>query len=435
MNLPGRRAAFVRRLTLIAFLAGSMAHAGGPGSAFGEGLRLTNTAWAVAMSSAMAASAEGVNAIALNPAGVLDASLTSFHLTHSFYVTKLAEDYLAYSQRFPLGTAVGISVHGIYDSSNARTIEDADGNYAGEIGKYPLNFAVAGAAYAMDLARYLPALAFLKPTGGASLRAVWQQVAQDSWLGATIDAGFKVRTGLGLTVGGVLQNLGVIRGKNPLPLQWVTGLAWQGDKVFYRADRFLIEADSPVALDRPLSFRLGSEYRVQYGKVSVAVRAGWKQENEVPGAPGVSGGFGFRWFMGLTPWGLDYAYVPWGILGGQHCVALTVALVPPPPREEKPVESKVQAVFYPGRGEAARAVVDVDEPAELSVSLQDESGMFIMILYERRVVWTGSVEVTWDGRMPDGRPADIGRTYRFMIQLGSRTSYEEFVPKEEPVGQ
>ena len=397
---------------------------------------MTNTAWAVAMSSAMAASAEGVNAIPMNPAGVLDASLTTFHLTHAFYVTKLAEDYLAYSQRFPFGTAVGISVHGIYDGSTARTMEDADGNYAGEIGNYPLNFAVAGAVYAVDLARYLPALAALKPTGGAGLRVVWQQVDQDSWLGAAIDAGFKVKAGMGITVGGVLQNLGTVRGNNSLPLQWITGVAWQGEKLFHRADRLLIEADSPVAVDRPLSFRVGSEYRVQYGKISAAVRTGWKQENEVPGAPGISAGLGFRWFMGLTPWGMDYAYVPWGIFGGQHCVGLTVALMPPPPKQEKPVEHKVQAVFYPGRGEPARSVIQVDEPAELSVSLLNETGAFIMSLYDKKVVWTGTIEVTWDGRLPDGQPAEFGKTYRFMVQLGTRTFYEEFVPKaEEPAGQ
>jgi hypothetical protein len=156
---------------------------------------------------------------------------------------------------------------------------------------------------------------------------------------------------------------------------------------------------------------------------------GWKQENDVPGSPGISGGFGFRWFMGMIPGGMDYAYVPWGIFGGQHCVALTLALAPPPTREEKPAENQVQAVFYPGRGEMARYAISVEDQTELSVSLLDANGVFIMVLYERRVAWPGTIEVAWDGRLPDGRMAEFGKTYRFLIQLGNKAFYGEFVPK------
>ena len=123
---------------------------GGPGSAFGEGLRLVNTAWALGMSEAMVASAEGVSAVSLNPAGVLDASLTTIHLTHAFFVEDLAEDYFAYSQRMPFGSAFGVGLHGTYDSSTVRTLEDSEGNYLEEAGVYSVGFMVGGAAYAGD---------------------------------------------------------------------------------------------------------------------------------------------------------------------------------------------------------------------------------------------------------------------------------------------
>jgi len=322
-----------RNLMILAacLAAGSPARAGGPGSAFGEGLRLTNTAWAIGMSDALVAAGGGVTAISLNPAGVLDSSLTTLHLTHALYVSRLSEDYFAYTQRLPLDSALGIGIHGIYDSSTPRTLEDSSGNFSGETGKFPLGFAVGGVAYALDLTRIIPGIDRLRPIGGASVRAVWQQVDHKSWLGLTTDYGVKVRPGGGFILAGVLQNAGLVSGPSGLPLQWVTGAAWQGEKLFGQYDRLLLEVDSPVAIDKGFSFRAGTEYQAKFDKVSFAVRGGWKQENEVPGAPGLSAGFGFRWFLGRAPWGLDYAFVPWGIFGGEHVLSATLALLPPPP--------------------------------------------------------------------------------------------------------
>ncbi len=408
---------------------------GGPGSAFGEGLRLTNTAWALGMSEAMAASAEGVSALSLNPAGILDGTLTTLHITHTFFVEDLAEDYFAYSQRLPFGSAIGMSVHGLYDSSTARTLEDAQGNFAGEAGAFPVGFAVGGAAYALDLAPFLGRLDFLQPTGGASLRVVWQQVDNRSWLGMTMDFGFKLRPGSGFILGGVLQNAGLVKGQSRLPLQWVTGVAWRGQRLLSQTDRLLVEVDSPVAVDRDLAFRVGSEYQVRFNKVGVAIRGGWKQEVEVPEAIGISTGVGFRWFLGRTPWGVDYAFVPWGIFGNLHAISLTVGLIPAPTEKviSKPKRREWPIVFYPLKGEQARYEVIVGEPAELSVALLDEGGIFVMTLYERRVVWKGTVEVIWDGRLLTGMWANFEMTYRIRVQLGDQTWYKDVIPKKESI--
>ncbi len=419
----------------LAALLGRGAVAGGPGSAFGEGLRLTNTAWAIGMSDALVAAGGGVTAIALNPAGVLDNSLTTLHLTHALYVSKLSEDYFAYAQRLPLGAALGIGIHGLYDSSTARTLEDSSGDFSGETGRFPLGFAVGGAAYALDLGRFVPGLEWMRPTGGASLRAVWQQVDRKSWIGMTTDYGLKVRPGGGFILAGVLQNAGLVKGPAGLPLQWVTGAAWQGDKVFGQADRLLVEADSPIAIDRGLSFRAGLEYQARFDAVSFAVRGGWKQENEVPGAPGVSAGFGFRWFLGRTPWGLDYAYVPWGIFGGVHVLSATLGLLPPAPPEEKPVAAPLDRVppevFYPLKGERARYAVTVAGASEVSAVLLDTGGNQLMTLVERRIVWGGSLDVEWDGYLPNGMMAEFDHVYRILIQSGAQTQYKDVTPKRE----
>jgi hypothetical protein len=409
--------------------------AAGPGSAFGEGLRLTNTAWAIGMSDALVAAGGGVSAISLNPAGVLDSALTTVHLTHAVYVAKLSEDYFAYSQRLPLDSAFGIGIHGIYDSSTPRTLEDASGNFAGETGKFPLGFAVGGAAYAMNIGRLIPVIEWLRPVAGASMRVVWQQVDRESWVGITTDYGLKARPGGGFTIAGVLQNAGAVKGPAGLPLQWVTGIAWQGDKVFGQADKLLVEVDSPIAVDRGFSFRAGAEYQAKFDKLSFAVRGGWKQENEVPGAPGISAGFGFRWFLGRTPWGMDYAYVPWGIFGGEHVLSATLGILPTAPPDEQSVEPRPQRVppevFYPLKGEKARYDIQVTSASEVSAVLLDADGKQILTLVEKRIVWSGSVEVAWDGYLANGMMAEFDHTFRILIQVAGQTWYKDVVPKRE----
>ncbi len=419
---------------ILSLFCSESSRSAGPGTAFGEGLRLTNTAWAIGMSDAMVASGEGVSAISLNPAGVLDGSITTIHLTHAFYVEKLWEDYFAYSQRLPFGSAFGVSLHGIYDNSTPRTLEDANGNYAGEAGTYPLGFAVGGASYALNLASLIGALDVIRPTGGVGLRGVWQQIDRKTYLGITADAGFKFRPGAGLVVGGVLQNIGTVTGPSGLPLQWVMGVGWRGSDLAIAHDRVLVEVDSPIAVDRDFSLRVGAEYGVVVGKVSVAVRGGWKQENEVPGAPGISGGVGFRWFLGRTPWGMDYAFVPWGVFGGVHAISITLGIVPrqpvasppPPAPDRSPPE-----VFYPLKGETARYALSVANRTELSAVLLDVDGHALATLFARRIVEPGEYQITWNGLLPNGMMADFDRVFRILIQAGGEAWYKDVMPKKE----
>ena len=406
----------------------------GAGSAFGEGLRLTNTAWALGMGGAMAAAGEGVSAIALNPAGLSETGPATASLTHTFYVERIQEDYLAWAQRLPVG-ALGVSVHGIWDGTTPRTLADAGGSWLGDAGTFPMGFAVGGAAYALDLS-WFPPTGWLKPSAGAGARVMWQQVDRATWLGMTTDLGVRVRPAEGVTVAGVLQNAGLAKGPSPLPLQWVTGVSWQKAGLASTRDRLLLEVDSPVALDRGLSVRAGAEYRLVAGGVAAAVRGGWKQEAEVPGASGLAAGVGFRWKLGRVPWGLDYAFVPWGIFGGLHALALTVAIAPPPPPVVTPITASPTSigdamVFYPVRGEVARVSLALDGPAEVSAMLVDERGMALATLLEQRLAPAGTLEITWNGVLPDGRWAEFDRTYRFQISRGGVTFYRDVIPRAE----
>jgi len=156
----------------------------------------------------------------------------------------------------------------------------------------------------------------------------------------------------------------------------------------------------------------------------------------VPGAPGVSAGLGFRWLVGRVPWGMDYAFVPWGVFGGEHAVSLTFGIVPRSKKVET-LPAPVIAmgvppeVFYPLKGERVRYGLKVEARAEVSALLLDEGGLALATLFEKQIVEPGDHEVVWDGRLPNGEWADFDRTYRILIQSGGQTWYKDVIPKRE----
>jgi hypothetical protein len=398
------------------------------------------------MGGAMAASGTGVSAVMMNPAGVLDTGLTTVHLTHSFHVTGLAGDTLAFAQRLPLKAAFGASVNGLYDRDTAKTVEDEYGNYAGESGTYPVGFAVGGAAYAKDLTGLLPLPAGTSVAAGAGLRGLWQQVDKERWIGVTFDAGFRVRARGGFILGGVLQNAGSVHGTPGLPMQWVTGIAWEGNRLTGAEDQLLVEVDPVLAVDHGFEANIGAEYRVRMGGVSVAMRGGWKQENQIIGTPGATGGLGFRWTSGRLPWGLDYAYVPWGEMGNVHALSLTVAVVPAPPIEEpvplpeaipsyepKTETREVLRVFYPLKGERVFFPLTLQEPTEVSAVLQDEGGRVVAALMAPAILQPGTHTIVWDGRrFPNVEDSwvQFDLVYRVMVQVGGESRYLNVIPRQ-----
>lgn len=405
-------------------------------SAFGDGIRVGQSAWSLGMGGAMAASADGVNALALNPAGILATGLTTFHLTHAFLPVGVAEDYFAYAQRLPAGGALGLSLHGLYDGSSSRQLEDNLGNFAGTAGKYPMIFAAGTVAGAMDLRPLIPGSDAWRPSVGIAVRAVMQRVDQQQLLAATADLGLRaIRNGF--LAGLVLQNAGAVQAGQTLPLQVVPGVGWRGDGVLRSGDALLIEADAPIARDRGISVAAGADYRLVFGGVSAAIRAGFTRAQAATGALGLTGGVGFRRLGGAMPWGFDYAFVPFGSLGGLHALAFTFGLAPRAtgdtgaPGAAEPEVPPALSIFYPRRGERVLIPVRLRESARVAAKLLDESGQDILTLLAPVRVAPGRIEIAWNGELAPGVWAQWDRTYRIFIQVGAQTLYYDVIPKTE----
>ena len=434
-------------LALLSVLLASPAPAADPGgmagSRLGESLRMSHSAWALSMGEAMAASGEGVTALSLNPAGILGTSMTSIHLTHGFYVGGLSEEYVAFSQRLPLETAVGASLHGLVRGNFPRETEDAQGNYSGSMGTYTAGAGVGTVAYAMDFRRYMPYLDFLRPSGGVDVRAYMQKVDTDTWVGVTTDCGLRFKPGGGSSFGLVVRNAGFGEAGMSMPVELVGGAGFEAGPLLGTRDALLVEFDGTYAADAEPGFAFGGQYRVGFGAMGLALRGGWRSTTEIPGARGVSAGIGIRWVTAGAPWGFDYAFIPWGALGNVHAVSLTVSLAAPstaPPiggaspvageAPEEPLYKRV-VVFYPLKGEPARFEVKLDAKSDVRAKLLDDDGNFLLELMPQSRLEPGTYQVTWDGKLEAGALARFGVVYRIQVQVGEQTYYMSVMPRND----
>ena len=303
------------------------AETGGAGSTTGEPLRLARPARDMGMGEAQAATGTGPGAIASNPAGLLDTRLATLHFTHVFQAAETRQEYLAWAQRFPFGPALGFSIFWLYNGGTSRTLEDSNGDYAGQAGSYSVSFGAVSGAVAIDIAE-LTGLDILRPTAGLAVRAFSQQVDDAKNSGASADLGLRIRPGFGFSLAAVLQNMGSRMAGAGLPRQWVVAGGWEASPLLTGSDAFSIEADLPIAQDRKGSSMLGLEYAFTVGGITLALRGGTKQGLGVPGGAGLTAGVGFRSSAGTFAWGLDYAYQPFGDLGAVQALALTAGFQP-----------------------------------------------------------------------------------------------------------
>jgi hypothetical protein len=141
------------------------------------------------------------------------------------------------------------------------------------------------------------------------------------------DFGALYRINNRIRVGGALQNLGVglkfLKERYPLPLLLRAGVAM---KV---RDGIFLACDAVKSRDENLYVAFGTEVRVH---PVFSIRAGYctklkedilEKKGAIP--TGVSCGFGIK-VAGRMHVTLDYAYIPFGLLGSSHRVSVSLLL-------------------------------------------------------------------------------------------------------------
>ena len=272
-------------------------------------LRLQPSARSAAMGDALAAAADGADALTGNPAGLAlqPARQASFSHAELFDGTKL--DHLGYLQAAGDGAAIGGSLRRL----SHPKIEGRDINRAPN-GSFDAADTAAGAAYALAPR---PGLRL-----GAGLKYVETRVADASGRSAAVDLGAQYAPWeSGLSFGASALNLGP--GLKPgseteaLPSTLSVGASARSLGALFALEFNHRPNAGRTALAVGSEVRLAQPFAVRLGYVTKPLQGG---EGSAGGVSGLSTGFG----VSVSQVTLDYAFSPYGDLQDLHRVSLAV---------------------------------------------------------------------------------------------------------------
>lgn len=300
--------------------------AGSTGAAF---LELGVGARAGAMGEANTAWADDVYGMYFNPAGIATNTRQEVGFTHNTLFLDLDYNYLGYV--LPLRNNGVLAVSGIYvDLGDVDRREVVGGDPSASLGTATGHDLGVSVTYARTMTEFLDL--------GASFKIINESLADRSATAIALDIGTKWRTPVrGLTVGLSVSNFGTdldfVSGGDELPLTLRAGAGWRAP-----GGRWGVVGDLVWVKNQDVEGKFGGEFWVFPERL--VLRAGVNTAND-PG-DGITLGAGFHW----NDLAVDYAYIPFGDLGGQNLISLGYEFGP----ERNPVPS---GIALRGEGEAA----------------------------------------------------------------------------------
>jgi hypothetical protein len=316
-------------------------------------LNLGVSARACGMGEAYTAVVDNVDAGWWNPGALVKVQNPQFSLMHNQNFGGTTYEYLAVG--FPaeqLGIdiwgTIGITVLLVRVEDVNVTKEDATtGAYSLDEEEkqetYGAGGTVLGLTYSWQAAKMFSI--------GATLKLINQKIAlEEGWIPA-LDLGILANTMLpGFDVGIVLQNMSFMQMNQvkdapdaPLPLNLKFGLSYKLPRLFTDVedpkDAFVVGLDGIMPLqpaNMPFKINIGFEYTMNYSDILFKPRMGYRFNgnqfvSDLGAFAGCTFGFGISKNFEGTDLALDYAFIPYGILGNSHRVGMTISIGQPTP--------------------------------------------------------------------------------------------------------
>jgi hypothetical protein len=322
----------MRRFTLLTATLW-LACAGNAGAAFNNNdagtsaaqfLTLGADARAAGMGQAARALCEDANAVYWNPAGLAGLNYRDATITHGAYYQNTFYDFMAYAQpidsilgrnRRELETnqlgAVGVGVFYL----NTGQMQELDNTGAATGGNFtPQDFA-AILAWGGALTRDIDV--------GVGMKFISTHIEETAETAAA-DFGVRLRehiVGMPYTLALNLQNLGgrlkYYQQSDPLPLQFAISQSLRPTR------NISLTMDLVAPQDNRIYPAFGAEFRSAVGpNVSAAVRVGYEGRTTSSDLATLSG-LGLGAGLGLARFSLDYAWMPYGLLGSTNRFTLS----------------------------------------------------------------------------------------------------------------
>jgi len=292
--------------------------AAGPGSSTANFLKIGIGARGVAMGGAFSAISDDASSVYWNPAGLGQLTRKEASFMHNEWVEDIGYDYIGYAHPLKPGDK-GVFGGSLYYLT-AGSIQGYDWEGT-PLKKYGADDTAAVFSYG----RKITGKRFKMPDrglyAGTNLKLINKRLATKSAFGIAFDAGVLYKPGWSLLDGnlqfaGVLQNLGTglkfVEKHDPFPFNFKIGSAY--NRVLFDND-FTFALDLNVPSDNDVSLNLGVEY-VFWNLISL--RCGYKSRADLD--KGIRFGAGFE----VEDMSIDYAFVPFGVLGNTHRFTISV---------------------------------------------------------------------------------------------------------------
>ncbi|HGE70560.1 TPA: PorV/PorQ family protein [Candidatus Poribacteria bacterium] len=297
------------------------------------------------MGEASVALSNDLSGIYWNPAGLVQLRNSQLSAMHIEWFDDVRYEWLGFAQPISSKATIAVDISYLYMGAITRTIESLSEEYEEDGTFSPVDMA-GRLAISVNIIKNLLL--------GASLQRIQSKVSFDNVTkerisdktsqAIAIDLGgiYTVTKVPGLTVGGCLQNIGnqtkaFITDNDPLPFAFAMGSSY---KVQMKTEKKLEnneknqsgnepqkEKSSPNTMtivfdlyfpnDDSINVRTGVEYRFSNG---ISLRGGYRTGTGFDFPSGLSAGFGYD----SSGYQVDYAFVPYGDLGGTHRVSFTI---------------------------------------------------------------------------------------------------------------
>jgi outer membrane protein OmpA-like peptidoglycan-associated protein len=388
------------------------------------------------MGNSFTAVSDDATAVFWNPAGLVLAKGTQFSLTHGEWLLGVTHEFFAFSQNIDQDGAFGGSLGYLGTGSFQGALETPTGGYGGPGDNISATDFTATAAYAQRLGNWINGDFFKHSLVGISATVVGQNVVNVGNAGAAFNIGYlyeiKRKT---FYIGAVLFNLGTNIQNFSQPLMYKVGGSYQLRNTLMKKDRDIIALDLDGNNDTGFKVGIGDEYKMTFGRNDIYLRAGYSTAADLTG---ITTGVGIAHRFDDFEAGLDYAFVPYGVLGDTHRISVDIIVGGNLTKPEAYVNAGPAFVL----GQQTLNVnfsSKSEEPIDsYKINILDSSGMLVKTLSGKG---SPPSHFLWDGRNQAGELVPQGN-YSFNMEVTDDNdltgtarpaqSYAKWVPKRVP---